>query len=168
MKTVTDDLDPASRTVNGPGRPKKHLRRPGGGRAREELNPAISTNKPEENATLRSVNVEGTDPEHATLLAVRGGIRVRRDGSFDSSVELLIDCGARSHFMSNPHCKEGATSPLQTDKRWTRLNSRRRPSRGAILHESLSSSWRTRVSTSLQGIGNSAACGTSATMVSKL
>ena len=40
---------PAPRAKNGPRRPGKHLRRPGGGRPREELNTTISTSKPEKN-----------------------------------------------------------------------------------------------------------------------
>ena len=70
-----------------------------GGRPQEELNSAISTSKPEKNSTLGSVNVEGTEPEHATLFTVRGRICARRDDSFDSSVELLIDCAATSDFI---------------------------------------------------------------------
>ena len=34
------------------------------------------------------------------LFTVRGRICARCDDSFDSSVELLVDCGATSDFMS--------------------------------------------------------------------
>ena len=60
----------------------------------------MSTNKPEKNSTLESVNVEGTKPEQASLFTVPGRICARRDDSFDSSMELLLDCGATSSFMS--------------------------------------------------------------------
>ena len=99
MGTVRGSFDPAPRAENGPRRPKKHLRRLGGGRHREELNCAISTTKPEKNSTVGSVNVEGNVPEHAMLFTVRGRICARRDDFFDSSVELFIDCGATSDFM---------------------------------------------------------------------
>ena len=95
-----ENQDQARLEENSRRRPKKHLRRPVGGGPREELNFATSTNKPEENTTLGSVNVEGTEPEHATLFTVCGGTCARRDDSFDSRVELLIDCGATSDFMS--------------------------------------------------------------------
>ena len=49
VATVRDRFVPPPRTENGPRRPKKHLRRPGGRRPREELNSAISTKKPEKN-----------------------------------------------------------------------------------------------------------------------
>ena len=39
-------------------------------------------------------------PEHANLFAVRGCICARQDDSLDSNVELLVDCGAPSDFMS--------------------------------------------------------------------
>ena len=64
------------------------------------MNTTISTSKPEKNSTFGGVNVEGTEPEHASLFTVRGRICARRDDSFDSSVELLVDCGATSDFMS--------------------------------------------------------------------
>ena len=70
VETVRDGFDPAPRAKNGPQRPRKHLRRPGGGRPREELNTTISTSKPEKNSTLGAVNVEGTEPEHASLFTV--------------------------------------------------------------------------------------------------
>ena len=56
--------------------------------------------KPDKNSTLGGVNVEGTEPEHASLFTVRGCICACRDDSFDSSVEILVDCGATSDFMS--------------------------------------------------------------------
>ena len=87
------------------------MRRPGGGRPREELNTTISTNKPEKNLTLGGVNVEGTEPEHASLFTVRGRICACLDDSFDSSVEILVDCGATSDFMSMQSAKR-ARLPL--------------------------------------------------------
>ena len=99
-ETVRDGFDPASKAEKGPQRPRRHLRRPGGGSPREELNTTISTNKPEKNSTLGAVNVEGTQPEHVSLFTVRGCICACSDDSFDSSVELLVDCGATSDFMS--------------------------------------------------------------------
>ena len=100
VETVRDGFDPAQKAKRGPQRPRRHLRRPGGGRPREELNTTISTNKPEENSTLWGVNVQGTEPEHASLSTVRGRICACRDDSFDSSVELLVGCGATSDFIS--------------------------------------------------------------------
>ena len=87
VETVRNGLDPAPKAKKGPQRPRRHLRRPGGGRPREELNTTISTNQPERISTLGGVNVEGTKPEHASLFTVRGRICARRDDSFDSSVE---------------------------------------------------------------------------------
>ena len=100
VETVRDGFDPAPKAKQGPQRPRRHLRRPGGGRPREELNTTISSIKPEKNSTLGGVNVEGTEPEHASLFTVRGRICACRDDSFDSSVQLLVDCGATSDFMS--------------------------------------------------------------------
>ena len=71
----------------------------------------ISTNKPEKNSILGSVNVEGPEPEHASLFTVRGRICARRDDSFDSCMELLVDCGATSDFMSMQTAKR-ARLPL--------------------------------------------------------
>ena len=82
-----------------------------GGRPREELNTTTSTHKPEKNSTLGGVNVEGTDPEHASLFTVRGRICACREDSFDSSVELLVECGATSDFMSMQTAKR-ARLPL--------------------------------------------------------
>ena len=70
VETVGDGFDPAQRAKNGPERPRKHLRRPGGGRSREELNTTISTSKPKNHSTLGGVNVKGTEPEHASLCTV--------------------------------------------------------------------------------------------------
>ena len=100
VEIARDGFNPAPKAEKGPQRPKRHFRRPGGGRPREELNTTTGTNKPEKNATLRGVNVEGTEPEHASLFTVRGRICACREDSFDSSVELLVDCGATSDFMS--------------------------------------------------------------------
>ena len=69
-ETVRDSFDPAPKAEKGPQRPRRHLQRPGGGRPREELNTSISTNKPERNSTLGGVNVEGNEPEHASLFTV--------------------------------------------------------------------------------------------------
>ena len=44
--------------------------------------------------------MEGTEAEHVTVLMVRWRNCARRDDSFDSSMELLVDCGATSDFMS--------------------------------------------------------------------
>ena len=96
---MKDDFDHAPRAEKSPRRPKKHLQGPGSRRPREELNSTISINKPKKNSTLGSVNVEGTEPPHLTLFTVRGRICARRDNSFNSSVELLVDCGATSDFM---------------------------------------------------------------------
>ena len=111
METVRDGFDPAPRAKNGQQRPRKHPRRPGGGRPGKELNTTISTSKPEKNSTLGAVNVEGTEPERASLFTVRGPICARRDDSFDSSVELLVDCGATSDFLSMQTAKR-APLPL--------------------------------------------------------
>ena len=111
VETVRDGFDPAPRAKKGPQRPRTHPRRPDGGRPREELNTTISTSRPEKNSTLRGVNVEGTEPEHASLFKVRGRIRARRADSFDSSVELLVTCGATSDFMSMQTAKR-ARLPL--------------------------------------------------------
>ena len=74
VEIARDGFDPAPRAEKGPQRPRRHFRRPGGGRPREELNTTISTNKPEKNSTLGGVNVKGTEPEHASLFTVRGRI----------------------------------------------------------------------------------------------
>ena len=111
VETARDGFDPASRAEKGPQRPRKHFRRPGGGLPREELNTTTSTNKPEKNSTLGGVNVEGTEPEHASLFTVRGHICAFREDSLDSSVELLVDCGATSDFMSMQAAKR-AQLPL--------------------------------------------------------
>ena len=100
VETVRDGFDPAPKAKKGPQRPRRHLRRPGGGSPREELNTTNSTNKPEKNSTFGGVNVEGTEPEHVSLFTVPGRIFACRDDSFDSSIELLVDCGATSDFMS--------------------------------------------------------------------
>ena len=55
--------------------------------------------------------MEGTEPEHASLFTVRGCICARRDDSFECSVELLVDCGATSDFMSMQTAKR-AQLPL--------------------------------------------------------
>ena len=47
VETVRDVFDPSPKAKKGPQRPRRHLRRPGGGRPREELNTTISTNTPE-------------------------------------------------------------------------------------------------------------------------
>ena len=111
VATVRDSFDPAQRAKNGPQRPRKHLRRPGGRRPREELHTTISTSKLEKNSTLGGVNVEGTEPGQVSLFTVRGRICARRDDSFDSSVEWLVDCGATSDFMSMQTAKR-AQLPL--------------------------------------------------------
>ena len=67
-------FNPAPKAEKGPQRPRKYFRRPGGGRPQEDLNTTTSTNKPEKNSTLGGVNVEGTEPEHASLFTVRGRI----------------------------------------------------------------------------------------------
>ena len=100
VEIARDGFDPAPKADKGPQRPRKHFRRPGGGRPREWLNATTSTNKPERNSTLRGGNVEGTETEHASLFTVPGRICACLEDSFDSSVELLVDCGATSDFMS--------------------------------------------------------------------
>ena len=70
VEIAREGFDPAPRAKKGPQRPGKHFRRPGGGCPREELNTTTSTNKPEKNSTLGGVNVEGTEPEHASLFTV--------------------------------------------------------------------------------------------------
>ena len=110
-ETVRDAFDPTPKAEKGPQRPRRHFRRPGGGRPQEEPNTTISTNKPEKNSTPRGVNVEGTEPEHASLFTVRGRICACRDDTFDSSVEFLVDCGATSDFMSMQTAKR-ARLPL--------------------------------------------------------
>ena len=111
VETVRDGFDPAPKAKKGPQRPRRHLRRPGGGRPREELHTTISTNKPERNSTLGGVNVEGTEPEHASLFTVRERICARCDDSFDSGVELLVGGRATSDFMSMQTAKR-ARIPL--------------------------------------------------------
>ena len=111
VETARDGFEPVLRAEKGPQRPRKQFRRPCGGRPREELNTTTSTNKPEKNSTLGDVNVEGTKTEHASLFTVRGGICACREDSFDSSVELLVDCGATSDFMSMQTAKR-ARLPL--------------------------------------------------------
>ena len=111
VEIAIDGFDPAPKAEKGPQRPRKHFRRPGGGRPREELNTTTSTNKPEKNSTLGGVNVEGTESEHASLFTVRGRFCACREDSFDSSVELLVDCGATSDFMSMQTAKR-ARLPL--------------------------------------------------------
>ena len=106
-----DGFDPAPKAEKGPQRPRRHFRRPGGGRPREELNTTISTHKPEKKSTLGGVNVEGMEPEHASLFTVRGPICACREDPFDSSVEFLVDCGATSDFMSMQTAKR-ARLPL--------------------------------------------------------
>ena len=75
------------------------------------MNTTISTNIADTKSTLGGVNVEGTEPEHASLFTVRGRICACCDDSFDSSVELLVDCGATSDFMSMQTAKR-AQLPL--------------------------------------------------------
>ena len=70
VETARDGFDPAPRAEKGPQRPRKHFRRPGGGRPREELNTITSTKKLEKNSTLGGVTVEGTEPGHASLFTV--------------------------------------------------------------------------------------------------
>ena len=111
VQTARDGFDPTPRAEKGLQRPRKQFRRPGGGRPREELNTTTSTNKPEKNSTLGGVTVEGTEPEHVSLFTVRGRISACREDSFDSSVELLVDCGATSDFMSMQTAKR-ARLPL--------------------------------------------------------
>ena len=43
VEIARDGFDPAPKTEKGPQRPRRHLRTPGGGRPREELNTTIST-----------------------------------------------------------------------------------------------------------------------------
>ena len=111
VETARDGFDPAPTGEKGPQRPRKQFGRPGGGRPGEELNTTTSTNKHEKNSTLGGVNVEGTEPEHASLFTVRGRICARREDSFHSSVELLVNCGATSDFMSMQTAKR-ARLPL--------------------------------------------------------
>ena len=92
VEIARDGFVPVPKAEKGPQRPRKHFRRPGGGRPREELNTTTSPNKPEKNSTLGGVNVEGTEPEHASLFTVRGRICACREDSSHSSVELLADC----------------------------------------------------------------------------
>ena len=112
VEIARDGLDPAPKAEKGPQRPRKHFRRPGGGRPQEELNTTSSTNKPERNSTLGGVNVEGTEPEHASLFMVRGRICACREDSFDCSVELFVDCGATSDFMSMQTAKRARLPPI--------------------------------------------------------
>ena len=100
VETARDGFHPAPRAEEGLQRPRKQFRRPGGGRPREELNTTTSTNKPEKNSRLGGVNVGGTKPEHVSPSTVRGRICACREDSSESRVELLVDCGATSNFMS--------------------------------------------------------------------
>ena len=111
VETVRDGFDPAPTAKNGPRWPRKHLRRPGGGRPREEFNTTIGTSRPKKISTLEGVNVQGTESEHASLFTVRGRICARRDDFFDSGAEVLVDCGATSDFMSM-QTAEKARRPL--------------------------------------------------------
>ena len=70
VEIARDGFDPAPRAEKGLQRPRKHFRRPGDGRPRGKLNTTTSTNKPEKISTLGGVNVEGTEPEHASLFTV--------------------------------------------------------------------------------------------------
>ena len=74
VEIARDGFDTAPRAEKGRQRPRRHFRRPGGGRPGEELNTTIGTNKPEKNSTLRGVNVEGTEPEHPSLFTFLGRI----------------------------------------------------------------------------------------------
>ena len=111
VETARDGFHPARRAEKGLQRPGKRFRSPGGGCPREELNTTTSTNKPETNSTLGGVNVEGTEPEHASLFTVQGRICPCCEDSFDSSVELFVDCGATRDFMSMQTAKR-ARLPL--------------------------------------------------------
>ena len=111
VEIAWDGSDPTPKPEKGPQRPRRHFRRPGGGRPQEELNTTISANKPEENSTLGGVNVEGTEPEHASLFTLRGRICACCDDSFDFSVEFLVDCEATSDFISMQTAKR-ARLPL--------------------------------------------------------
>ena len=74
VEIARDGFNPTPKADKGPQRPGKHFRRPGGGRPREELNTTTNTNRPQKNSALGGVNVEGTEPEHASLFTVRGRI----------------------------------------------------------------------------------------------
>ena len=111
VETARVGFDPAPRAEKGLQRPRKPFRRPGGGRPREELNTTTSTHKPEKISTLGGVNVEGTKLEHASLFTVQGRICACCEDFFDSSSELLVDCGATSDFMSMQTAKR-ARLPL--------------------------------------------------------
>ena len=113
VKTVRDGFGPAPKAKTGPQRPRRDMRRPGGRRPREDLNSTISTNKPEKNSTLEGVNVEGTEPEHASLFTIRGRICACRDDSFDSSSELLVNCGVTSDFISMQTAKRARLPPFK-------------------------------------------------------
>ena len=89
-----------SKSRERPERPEKHFQRSGGGRSRDVLYSTTCPSQPKENSTLASVNVESTKPEHATLFTNSGRLSARQDDSFDSGVHVLLNCGARSHFMS--------------------------------------------------------------------
>ena len=166
VEIVRDSFNPAPKAEKGPQRPRRHFRRPGGGRPREELNTTTSTNKPEKNSTLGGVNVEATEPEHVSLFRFRVRVCACREDSFDSSVELLVDWGATSDFMS-----------MQTAKR-ARLPLYKLRSLGQVLtagavqvevpYYYLCSSWGTCISTPLQGLGDFAGCGTWTAMAWKL
>ena len=47
VETVRDGFDPPPTAKKGPLWPRKHLRRPGGGRPREELTTTIGTSRPQ-------------------------------------------------------------------------------------------------------------------------
>ena len=111
VETARDGFDPAPRAEKGLQRPRKQFRRPGGGRPREELNTTTSTHKPEKNSTLGGVNFEGTEPEHASLFMVRGRICACCEDCFDSSVELWVDCGATSDFVTTKPTPDTVHSP---------------------------------------------------------
>ena len=110
VETVRDGCDHAQRAENCLRLREKPLVRLGGGRPREEMRSAISTNKPEKNSTLWSVNVQETEPQHATLFTVQSRICARCDNSFDCSVELLVDSGSKSDFMSMETAKRAQLS----------------------------------------------------------
>ena len=55
--------------------------------------------------------MEGTETEHASLFTVCRRICARRDDSFDSSVEPLVNCGAARDFSSMQTAKR-ARLPL--------------------------------------------------------
>ena len=105
----------------------------------------------------------------ASVVAALASVGVRVSGSTPNSSVQVDSSRACPTGLAGPEPSGTINDPGQHfQKPWTRLDSRRCPSRSTVLHESLCSGWRPCISSSLQGPGDFAGCGTSTTMASKL